>query len=440
MAKYFDRERRQDSGVRIISLPIYQALSNNMKKISKREFFKIGSTIGVGASLPAASSGNEKIAEEVSFSNDLLDENFHSPSGRHFGTQVIHHGEEPGYQVTPISQDKASPQYQRPGNMANPTVAAILRKVIEAEGAEDAVGGSCGMGIISQTYMSLLKPGDRIVTHRCNYDWVMTFFRSFMPEWGVEVEFIDFNEPSNLEKSLKKKPATFVHFEPYVNPTMEVLDSETLIQISRAAGSKVILDNTWLTPYLLQPCRVGADLVIHSVTKYIGGHGNALGGVVAGKKKLISKISQSQNWLGGLLRPMDAFLITQGIKTLPLRMQQHCQSAQVVAEFLQEHPAVHQLRYGGLPEWNPYAGKNSLKGYGGMLGIEWNSDVIHRKFGSHLKLIISQTSLGDPVSRVMNRKEDKSKGIPKRYTRVSIGLEEPGDLITDFREAIAKCA
>ena len=164
MAKYFDRERRQDSGVRIISLPIYQALSNNMKKISKREFFKIGSTIGVGASLPAASSGNEKIAEEVSFSNDLLDENFHSPSGRHFGTQVIHHGEEPGYQVTPISQDKASPQYQRPGNMANPTVAAILRKVIEAEGAEDAVGGSCGMGIISQTYMSLLKPGDRIVT------------------------------------------------------------------------------------------------------------------------------------------------------------------------------------------------------------------------------------------------------------------------------------
>jgi len=264
---------------------------------------------------------------------DLVDEHFASASGRHFGSQIIHHGEQPGYQVTPISQDKAAPTYQRPGNLSNPTVAALLRKVMEMEGTEAAAGGPCGMGIISQTYLALLRPGDRLVAHRCNYDWVMTLFRDYLPSWGVEVAFVDMTDPENLAKSLRVKPAKIVHWEPYVNPTMEVLDTPALIQIAKQAGATVILDNTWLTPYLLQPFRLGADLVIHSVTKYMGGHGNAMGGVVSGRKELVAKIERAQNWLGGLLRPMEAFLVTQGVKTLPLRMRQHCRSAQLVAEF-----------------------------------------------------------------------------------------------------------
>ncbi|NQU10823.1 PLP-dependent transferase, partial [bacterium] len=134
---------------------------------------------------------------------DLVDEHFASDSGWHFGSQAIHHGEQSGYQVTPISQDKAAPGYQRPGNLRNPTVAALLRKVMEMEGTEAAVGGPCGMGIISQTYMALLKPGDRLVAHRCNYDWVMTLFRNYLPSWGVEVEFVDLTDPDNLAKSLR---------------------------------------------------------------------------------------------------------------------------------------------------------------------------------------------------------------------------------------------
>jgi len=370
---------------------------------------------------------------------DLVDEHFASDSGWHFGSQAIHHGEQSGYQVTPISQDKAAPGYQRPGNLRNPTVAALLRKVMEMEGTEAAVGGPCGMGIISQTYMALLKPGDRLVAHRCNYDWVMTLFRNYLPSWGVEVEFVDLTDPDNLAKSLRAKPAKIVHWEPYVNPTMEVLDTPALIQIAKEAGATVILDNTWLTPYLLQPFRLGADLVIHSITKYMGGHGNAMGGVVSGRKELVGKIEKAQNWLGGLLRPMEAFLVTQGVKTLHLRMKQHCRSAQMIAEFLQSHPAVARVRYGGLPAWNRNAGSGFPKGFGGMLGVEWKKDSVHQRLGKHVKLILNATSLGDPVTRITARREEKGRGIPARYTRVSIGLEEPEDLIADFKQAIERC-
>ena len=368
--------------------------------------------------------------------DDLLDDHYKSESGKHFGSQVIHHGEMNGFQVTPISQDKASPGYQRPGNMSNPTVAPLLKKMMEIEGTQSAVGAPCGMGIIAQTYLALLKPGDRVVTHRCNYDWVMTLFRSYLPSWGVKVEFVDFTKPENLAAALKAKPAKVVHWEPYVNPTMEVLDSPALISIARKAGAMVVLDNTWLTPYLFQPARLGADLVIHSVTKYVGGHGNAMGGVVSGRKDLVGRIGKAQSWLGGLMRPMDAFLITQGIKTLPLRMRQHCQNARAVAEFLEAHPAVARVRYGGLPSWNKL---DFLKGFGGMIGVEWKSDSVHRGLARHVKLIINKTSLGDPVTRITARGEEKSRGIPRRYTRVSIGLEEPEDIIADFRQAIAKC-
>jgi cystathionine beta-lyase/cystathionine gamma-synthase len=414
-----------------------------MNNLNKRDFLKTTALLGTAAVVPATSPAADVDAPApatIPPATDLVDVHFASTSGRHFGSQVIHHGEQDGYQVTPISQDKATPGYQRPGNLKNPTVAALLRKVMEMEGAEEAIGGPCGMGIISQTYMALLRPGDRVVAHRCNYDWVMTLFRDYLPSWDVEVEFVDFTEPETLAKALKAKPAEFVHWEPYVNPTMEVLDTQALTKIAKDAGAKVIVDNTWLTPYLLQPLRLGADLAIHSVTKYIGGHGNAMGGVVAGDSGLVNKIEKAQNWLGGLMRPMDAFLVTQGVKTLPLRMRQHCQNAQMVAEFLESHPAVARVRYGGLPSWNPQAAAGNPKGFGGMVGIEWKESAVHEKVGKHTKLIINATSLGDPVTRIIPRKEEKPRGIPKRFSRLSIGLEEPEDLIADFKQAIAKCA
>ena len=413
---------------------------------TRREMIRdVGMTAAGFSLLPAMASADAvegttapAVAQAGQLPN-IGDPNYSSSSGRHFGSQVIHYGEQNGYQVTPISQDKCAPCYQRPGNLKNPTVAALLRKVMEMEGAEAAIGGPCGMGIISQTYLALLRPGDRLVTHRCNYDWVMTLFRDYLPSWGVKIDFVDLTDPDNLAKSLRAKPAKIVHWEPYVNPTMEVLDTPALIKIAKEAGATVILDNTWLTPYLLQPFRLGADLVIHSITKYMGGHGNAMGGVVSGRKELVGKIEKAQYWLGGLLRPMEAFLVTQGVKTLPLRMRQHCRSAQLIAEFLQSHPAVACVRYGGLPAWNRKAASGSLKGFGGMLGVEWKKDSVHRNLGRHVKLILNATSLGDPVTRITARREEKGRGIPARYTRVSVGLEEPEDLIADFKQAIERC-
>ena len=400
---------------------------------------EVTTVLGAGVSVPTFAAAQVIAPPAISPTDDLVDERFTSDSGWHFGSQAIHYGEQEGFQVTPISQDKAAPGYQRPGNLNNPTVAALLRKVMEMEGTEAAAGGPCGMSIISQTYMALLKPGDRVVAHRCNYDWVMTLFREYLPSWGVEVELVDLTEPENLTKSLRVRPAKFVHWEPYVNPTMEVLDTPDLIRIAKEAGAMVILDNTWLTPYLLQPSRLGADLVIHSATKYMGGHGNAMGGIVSGRKELVDKVEKAQNWFGGLFRPMDAFLVTQGVKTLPLRMQQHCHSAQIIAGFLQSHPAVARVRYGGLPVWNPHAETGSLKGFGGMLGVEWKKESVHRDLGKHVKLILNATSLGDPVTRIIARHEEKDRGIPPRFTRVSIGLEEPEDLIADFKQAIERC-
>ena len=410
-----------------------------MDRITKREFLKRAALLGAGTVVPVVAAEDASAPKIIPPTTDLVDQRFESTSGRHFASQVIHHGEEDGYQVTPISQDKASPGYQRPGNLRNPTTASLLRKILEMEGTEAAVGGPCGMSIISQAYMALLRPGDRVVAHRCNYDWVMTLFREYLPEWDVEVELVNLLDPENLARSLKAKPAKFVHWEPYVNPTMEVLDTPSLIKIAKAAGAMVVVDNTWLTPYLLQPFRLGADLVIHSLTKYMGGHGNAMGGVVSGRKDLVKKIEKAQDWLGGLLRPMDAFLVTQGVKTLPMRMRQHCRSALTVAEFLQSHPAVARVRYGGLSTWNPHAESAPPRGFGGMLGVEWKNDVVHRNLGKHVELILNATSLGDPVTRITPRNEEKLRGIPPRFTRVSIGLEEPEDLIADFKQAIASC-
>ena len=139
------------------------------------------------------------------------------------------------------------------------------------------------------------------------------------------------------------------------------------------------------------------------------------------------------------MRPMDAFLVTQGVKTLPLRMRQHSHSAQMVAEFLEAHPAVDRVCYGGLTSWNPNAGNGTPKGFGGMVGIEWKESAVHEKVGKHTRLIINATSLGDPVTRITPRKEEKPRGIPKRFSRLSIGLEEPEDLIADFEQAIDRC-
>jgi cystathionine beta-lyase/cystathionine gamma-synthase len=401
--------------------------------ISRRSFLKYGTAVTSVAGLAAEVEG--EVAAPRDDMENFLDQNFKSSEGRHFTSEAIHAGEEEGFSVTPIYQAKNMRGiYQRPS--ATPTNRAFEAKMQNLEGGEQAVCAPCGMSIITQTHLTFLSAGDRIITHRCVYDNVNNFFSNYLPKWGVEVSWVDMTDLDKLQAALKR-PAKIVHFEPYVNPNVELLDAPRIIRMAKEAGAMVIVDNTFLTPFLFQPLRRGADLVVHSATKYICGHGNAMGGVIIGRNELIQKIEATIGVLGGILRPFDAFLLTQGLKTLSLRMQRHCQNAIRVAEFLESHPKVARVRYGGLPSHPGHQiGVAYLSAFGGMLGVEWKSAETHNSFHQRLKMCKPWFSLGDVVTLVSKRSEEPDRGIPKLFTRISIGLEDAEDIIRDFKQAL----
>lgn len=408
-------------------------------RLNKREFLQSTLGIGVaGATTSAISTEPAAVAAPaVGPEPDLLDPAFESVDDHGFTSDAIHLGETPGFSVTPIEQAKnVRGGYQRPGN--NATLTAFETKLRALEGAEAAVSGPCGMSIISQTLLTFLAAGDRIVVHRCVYDNVMGLLRKHLKRLGIDVTFVDMTDPATLRAALAEKPAKVVHFEPYVNPTCDVLDAPALIREAKAAGALCIVDDTWLTPYLFQPLRHGADIVIHSATKYLGGHGSAMGGVACGSNAHVTAIRETVNSMGGILRPFDAFLLTQGVKTLAMRMRQHTASALEVAKFLEAHPKVARVRYGGLPSWSGHAvAATYLKGCGGMVGVEWKDDQTHNAFGGRLKLCKPWVSLGDVVTLVSKRTPEPDRAIPPRYTRISVGLEDTADIVADFEQALA---
>ncbi|MCE9554727.1 MAG: aminotransferase class V-fold PLP-dependent enzyme [Planctomycetes bacterium] len=377
---------------------------------SRRNFLETGLAAAAGA---AAGSAGEASADQrptpqsspTAPAESLIDPKFASPDGHQLATDAIHLGQEAGFSVTPIYQSKNSQhgRYQRPS--FNPTIWSLEAKIKGLEGGAEAVTGPCGMSVIAQTYLAHAKAGDRIVAHRCNYDAVMTLLRDKLPRFGIEVELIDMNDPENLRAALKKKKTKFVHFEPYVNPTMEVLPALELIKLAAEHGAVSVVDNTWLTPIMFQPLRHGADLVIHSATKYIGGHGSAMGGVACGRNaEWVKEIRRASIPFGGL----------------------------------EAHPKVARVRYGGLESWakRQQQGQAYTRGFGGMLGVEWKEGRTHGGFDGKLKLCKPWGSLGDVVTLVQQRKGEPDRGIPGRYTRIAVGLEDPRDIIADFQQAL----
>lgn len=413
----------------------------NDPKLTKREFMKTAVVLGgVGATTSAvdakgtdsAASAAGRAAGEV-----LMEPAFESASNHGFTSDVIHLGEETGFSVTPIYQAKnVRGIYQRPS--LNPTVDALEVKIRSLEGGEAATSAPCGMSIITQMLLTFLSAGDRIIVHRCVYDNTMNLLESYLPRFGIDVQFVDMHDPANMRAALKPHKTNLVFFEPYVNPTCEILDAPAIIKTAKDAGALCVVDNTWLSPYLFQPLRLGADLVLHSATKYLGGHGNAMGGVISGSKDRIGKIETTIGVMGGILRPFDAFQLTQGVKTLQLRMERHTASALKVAQFLESHPRVARVRYGGLPSWDRGGiGARYLRGFGGMIGVEWKDAGAHATFGNRLKLCKPWVSLGDVVTLVSKRDPVPKRAIPERYTRISVGLEDVDDIISDFHQALA---
>jgi methionine-gamma-lyase len=221
---------------------------------------------------------------------------------------------------------------------------------------------------------------------------------------------------------------------------MEVLPVLELIKVAAEHGAMTVIDNTWLTPILFQPLRHGADIVVHSATKYIGGHGSAMGGVASGRnEEQVKEIRRASIPFGGLLRPFDAFLLDQGIKTLELRVARHTASAIEVARWLEAHPKVARVRYGGLESWakRQHHGERYTRAFAGLLGIEWKDARTHGGFDRKLKMCKPWGSLGDVVTLVQQRQPEPDRGIPPRYTRIAVGLEDPRDIIADFEQALA---
>jgi methionine-gamma-lyase len=406
---------------------------NHNSGVSRRTFL---STSAVAATAGLARTGlaaekREGPGGEGRTPGNLLASTYKSYSGHDVTSDAVHAGEDSGSSSYPIYQGTTNRgRYSRD---SNPTIDSVEVKIKHLEGAEFGVAAACGMAAISQTLLTFLEQGSRMVHHRCVYDGTLGLVDTVLKPAGVDCVSIDMTDLSQLKTALLKK-TDVVYFEVHSNPTLDVVNVAGAVKLAHDAGALVIVDNTWLTPYLIQPLALGVDIVLHSATKYMMGHGNGLAGISCGSSKLLGPVHRTRKYVGGIMAPFNAFLLHQGLKTLPMRMERHCANAMKVAEFLNDHPKIKRVHYPGLPKDPGHAvAKKQVKGFGGMLGFETKSR-------SHLnvKFCKTWTSLGDVETLISTYGRDGRRGIPDSYRRMSVGIEDPDDIIADLKQALDK--
>lgn len=360
------------------------------------------------------------------------------PNDLGFDTRSIHTGRDPDCSSMPIYMASTGKYHYTRGG--NPTNDAFEASVASLEGGAGAVVSACGMSAVTQTLLTLLKNGDRIVCHRSVYDWTDMFLREDAPKFGIETVQLDLRDLAALRRALEK-PTKIVYFEPLSNPGLDMIDAKKVTEIAHEAGAMVVVDNTFLSPALLRPLELGADVVLHSATKFLCGHGDSMGGIaVANDKDLLDKLHRGRCIYGGVISPFNSFLILRGISTLTIRVKQHCANAQKVAEFLATHPAVAETRYPGLPgDPGHKTACALLDGFGGMVGITLKGGQAAKEaFGAALELCKRWVSLGDTSTLVFVRPPEARKGIPEGYVRISVGLENVEDIIADLDQALGQ--
>ncbi len=334
------------------------------------------------------------------------------------------------------------------GRNTNPTVHAFEDKVRQLEGAEAATSASTGMGIISSTLYSLLRPGDRVVSVKDTYGGTNQLFLHFLPQLNIEVELCDTTDHEAIEAAIARG-CKVLYLESPTNPTVKITDLARLARAGHAVGATVIVDNTFATPINQNPLALGADLVLHSATKYRGGHADALGGVVCGSKALIADVYHYREINGATLHPMAAYLLLRGMKTLHLRIRQQNESALRIARFLESHPSIEKVFYPGLESHvNHEIARQQMRGFGGMMSfmLKENSLDAVRRFIPKLRyahaaanLGAVETIVGPPAttSHVECTPEERAAmGIPESLIRYSTGIEDVDDLIADLERAL----
>jgi len=331
--------------------------------------------------------------------------------------------------------------------LGNPTVAAFENAMAELEGGERAVAFGSGMAAISSAVIAHVQAGDHVVSSEAIYGGTHGLMSGYLPRWGVEVTYVDTNDLEAVRAAMR--PGTkLLYTETIGNPTLRVPDIAALGDIAHAAGALLMIDNTFASPYLCRPLGWGADVSIHSATKYISGHADTIAGVVIGSAEGMAPVTKTLHVIGGALAPLNAFLLLRGLKTLALRMERACATAQRIAEFLCEHPKIACVHYPGLrshPDRDLVA--RQLDGPGGMIAFEVAGGLEPAaKFQDSLKLIAIAASLGEchtlvshPAStthRQYSKADREAAGITDGFVRLSVGLEDPDDLIADIAQAL----
>lgn len=330
----------------------------------------------------------------------------------------------------------------------NPTVDGLERMMAELEGGEAACAYASGMAAVHGVLAALLRPGDRIVAPDRVYGGSHAFFGGFLRDFGVTTTFVPTRELDAWARALET-PARVVFAETITNPTLEVVDLEAIAELSHAAGARLVVDATFTTPYLSRPLTQGADYVLHSATKYLGGHGDLLAGLVVGEESAMAPVRRRLVETGGNLAPFVAWLVLRGLRTLGLRMERHSSSALQVARFLEQHPAVERVYYPGLETHPDHARAQRVFGGrgGGVVSFELRGGLeAARRAVDQLSLFALAGSLGDTHSlavlpsmashRHLGPEGLLAMGISTGFVRLSIGLEDPADLTADLDRAL----
>ena len=393
-----------------------------------------------------------------------------------FGTRAIHAGQDRdalyGALATPIYQTSTfcfenveqgmgrfkgeipGYAYSRGGN---PTTAALEQKIACLEGGEACVAAASGMGAVGGVMVGLLQAGDHVISGECIYGCSALVLRETMTKFGVKVTFLDTSDLAAVERAITPQ-TKMIYFETPPNPTMKLTDIAAIAQLAHAHGIRVVVDNTFAPPPVQYPLKLGADLVVHSLTKYLNGHGDVIGGAIVGNAadiKLLRTTAVSK-LCGSTPSPFNSFLVLRGMQTLELRMERHCANGMALAQYLESCPYVKKVYYPGLESFSQHelAARQMNGRYSGVMSFELQDEIngmdsFHaaQKMINQLKLVSIAVSLGDPETLIqhpasmthanMPKADQLAAGITDGLIRVSAGLENTEDILADFQQAFA---
>ncbi|WP_462166581.1 methionine gamma-lyase [Pseudoalteromonas sp. GB43] len=331
--------------------------------------------------------------------------------------------------------------------LGNPTTQELEQKVAQLENCEAAAATATGMGAVSASVLSFLQQGDHLVASSALYGCTFAFFAHMLSRFGIEVTFVDMTNEAEIRGAVKAN-SKMIFAETPINPTMAVLDLSLIADVAKQHQLISVIDNTFLTPLLQQPTSFGIDIVVHSATKYLNGHGDVVAGLVCGTEEHINLIKMTVlKDIGATISPHDAWLINRGLKTLAVRMERHCASAQVVAEYLEQHPLVSKVYYPGLKSHpgHQFIG-SQMKAAGGVIAFEIKGSLEDGEtFINNTQLCTLAVSLGDAETLIQHPasmthspytpEERAAAGISDGLIRLSVGLEDVNDIINDLKTA-----